>query len=136
MLDIDWDKQNGWHAPKIIPHGPIKIETSATSLHYGISCFEGLSVVKNAKTGKLQAFRVKEHLDSFKESTKHLDMPSYCSQELLACLKKLVVLDKEWIDWMGEPDQFYLRILHFSTDKTLGVRTPQFTKMMAILNPI
>ena len=37
---------------------------------------------------------------------------------------------------MGEPDQLYSRVLHFSTDKTLGVRTPQFTKIIGLLNPI
>jgi len=37
---------------------------------------------------------------------------------------------------MDEPDQFYTRILHFSSDKTLGVRTPQFSKIVALLNPI
>jgi hypothetical protein len=65
-----------------------------------------------------------------------LDLPSFDKKELLDCLKKLVVLDKEWIDWMGEPDQLYSRVLHFSTDKTLGVRTPQFTKIIGLLNPI
>jgi hypothetical protein len=31
-------------------------------------------------------------------------MPSFDKNELLGCLKKLVSVDKEWIDWMGEPD--------------------------------
>ena len=104
MLSVDWDKQNGWHAPQIIPHGPISLETSATSLHYGISCFEGLSIVKNSQNNKLQGFRVHEHLDSFLAAGEHLDMPKFDKNELLECLKKLAVLDKEWIDWMGEPD--------------------------------
>jgi len=45
MLSIDWTKEKGWEAPKIIPYGPIKLETSATSLHYGISVHEGINVV-------------------------------------------------------------------------------------------
>jgi branched-chain amino acid aminotransferase len=53
MIEIDWNKESGWLAPKIVPHGPITIETSASSLHYGISCHESLSVVKNKETGKL-----------------------------------------------------------------------------------
>jgi branched-chain amino acid aminotransferase len=47
MLSIDWNDQKGWGNPQIIPHGPISIATSATSLHYGISCYEAISVVKN-----------------------------------------------------------------------------------------
>jgi branched-chain amino acid aminotransferase len=63
-------------------------------------------------------------------------MPSFDRNELINCLKKLVVMDKEWITWMGEPEQFYTRLMHFSTDKTLGVRSPQNTKIVAFINPI
>ena len=35
-----------------------------------------------------------------------------------------------------DPDQFYSRMVHFSTDKTLGVRTPYATKMLVMLNPV
>ena len=50
MLSIDWTKDKGWAAPQIIPYGPIKLETSATALHYGISVHEGISVVENRDT--------------------------------------------------------------------------------------
>jgi len=62
MLSIDWTKDGGWDAPKIMPYGPIKMETSATALHYGISVHEGISVMENGNSGKMQAFRAKEHL--------------------------------------------------------------------------
>lgn len=136
MLTIDWSREGGWEAPKIIPHGPISIHTSATALHYGISCYEGISVVKNKETDKLQGFRVDDHLQGFADSTAHLDMPSFDQKQLKECLKPLIQLDREWIDWFGEPDQFYTRLLHISTDKTLGVRSPATTKIVGILNPI
>jgi len=47
MLSIDWTKAGGWEVPKIVPYGPIKMETSATALHYGISVHEGISIVEN-----------------------------------------------------------------------------------------
>jgi branched-chain amino acid aminotransferase len=63
MLTIDYSKENGWHKPVIQPYGPISLETSATVLHYGISAHEAITVCENSKTKKLQAFRVKDHLD-------------------------------------------------------------------------
>jgi branched-chain amino acid aminotransferase len=36
MLEIDWDAKKGWHAPKIIPYGPLKLDPAASSLHYGL----------------------------------------------------------------------------------------------------
>ena len=53
MLTIDWSKEKGWEKPHILPYGPIKLETSATVLHYGISAFEAITVCENQKTGKL-----------------------------------------------------------------------------------
>ena len=126
MLSIDWTKDGGWDAPKIMPYGPIKMETSATALHYGISVHEGISVMENGNSGKMQAFRAKEHLKAFVDSSEHLDMPLFDTDELHECIKELVTLDKEWIKVpnIADPDQFYARMVHFSTDKTLGVRTP------------
>lgn len=53
MLICDWTKADGWGKPNIVPYGPMKIATSATSLHYGIACHVGLSIVPNSSTGKL-----------------------------------------------------------------------------------
>jgi len=50
MLSIDWDVENKWHRPEIIPYGPLKIENTATCLHYGISAYEGVSAALNTKT--------------------------------------------------------------------------------------
>ena len=47
MLTIDWDYKNGWYNPKIQPYGPIELPVTATSLHYGISAYESISVCKN-----------------------------------------------------------------------------------------
>jgi len=63
-------------------------------------------------------------------------MPVFSTAELLDCLKELVKIDRDWIEVFNEPDQFYTRIAHFSTDKTLGVRTPHNTKILAMLNPV
>ena len=35
MLTVEWDADNGWNAPKILPYQDLKIDPSATSLHYG-----------------------------------------------------------------------------------------------------
>lgn len=110
--------------------------TTATCLHYGISVYEGISTTTNAKDGKIQAFRVNDHLKSFYNSSKHLDMPTFDQKELLECLKKLVTIDKDWYPKTPEANtQVYIRLCHISTDDTLGVKTPKKTKIFCILNP-
>lgn len=63
-------------------------------------------------------------------------MPGFDTDELMGCIKELVSIDKEWIDAVDELDQFYTRMVHFSTDKTLGVRSAQTTKLLVLLNPL
>jgi len=45
MLTLDWDHKDGWAHPVIEPYGPLSIPVSATSLHYGLSCYEGMNIV-------------------------------------------------------------------------------------------
>ena len=42
ILEIDWDSTNGWSAPQIIPFDDLEIHPAASSLHYGLQCFEGM----------------------------------------------------------------------------------------------
>jgi branched-chain amino acid aminotransferase len=83
MFQVDWDFNEGWGKPRIVPYEPLRIDPTATSLHYGISAYEGLSVVKNASTGKAQAFRAHNNLKSFLDASEHLDMPAFDTEELL-----------------------------------------------------
>lgn len=137
MFQADWDINSGWGKPRIVPYEPLRIDTTATSLHYGISAFEGISVVKNAQTGKAQAFRTQNNLNSFLAASEHLDMPTFDTNELLGCLKKLVAVDKSWFPNLPNetPGQMYVRMCHISTDEVLGVRTARKTKVYAIMNP-
>ena len=137
MFQVDWNFNDGWGKPRITPYEPIKIDTTATSLHYGISAFEGISIVKNKSSGIPQAFWAKNNLKSFVDASDHLDLPTFDQEELLQCLKKLVSLDQEWFPDLGSntPSQLYLRLAHISTDEVLGVRTAKKTKVYAIMNP-
>lgn len=137
MFQVDWDLTSGWGKPRIVPYEPLRIDTTATSLHYGISAFEGISVVRNVKNGKAQAFRTQNNLNSLIAASEHLDMPTFDTNELLECLKRLVVIDKSWLPDLPNDTQgqLYLRLAHIATDEVLGVRTARKTKLFGIMNP-
>ena len=80
-----------------MPYGPIEVETSATALHYGISVHEGLNIMENQNTGKLQGFRVLDHLKGLNDSSDHLDMPKFDPEEFVGCLRTLVQMDRDWL---------------------------------------
>lgn len=35
MLTVEWELENGWGTPKIVPYQNLEISPAATSLHYG-----------------------------------------------------------------------------------------------------
>ena len=42
MYVMPYNKEQGWHDPKIVPYQPITLEPSAMVFHYGQEMFEGL----------------------------------------------------------------------------------------------
>lgn len=137
MLQIDWDKKTGWGKPQITPYGPMRVPISATSLHYGISCYEGLNVIQNKNTNEAQSFRSDEHLLGFLDSSNHLDMPLFDTEELYNCLRHLIDLEKGWFPDTHEDkiSQLYVRLCHISMDPVMGVKSPDKTKVYAIVSP-
>lgn len=47
MLTIDWTLNGGWEKPKIVPFEHFSIHPFASSLHYGLQCYEGLKAYKD-----------------------------------------------------------------------------------------
>lgn len=120
MLSIDYLRETGWQKPQIVSDRTIQLEKSPTTMRGGVSVQEGISVVKNRRNGKLQAFRAKESMKTFLESSEYMDLPHFDTDELLNCIKELAVLNKDQLCDNDKLDQLYTRMVHFSTDKTTG----------------
>lgn len=77
-----------------------------------------------------------DHLKSFYDANDHLDMPLFDIKELGECIKELVRQDVEWFPTLpGKDSQLYVRLNQISTDPTLGIKSPKFTKLYAIISP-
>jgi len=90
MLEINYEPKTGWSPPKIVPYGKVRIHPAATSLHYGLSCYNGMNILQNKDTKKTQAFRPFSHINEFFDSSNHLDLPLFDTQELFNSMKTLV----------------------------------------------
>ena len=47
--------------------------------------------------GKIRLFRPLENMKRFDKSCNRLTLPTFNHQELLECIKKLIMVDKDWI---------------------------------------
>ena len=96
MLEIDWDDENGWHNPVIKPYGDLTLSPAAPCLHYGIECFEGMKVYKDAK-GTVRLFRPEMNMKRLNHSMSTVSMPPFNGDAMIELLKKLVKMEESWI---------------------------------------
>ena len=56
MYVMEYNPEQGWHDPKIMPYQPIVLDPSAMVFHYGQEMFEGMKAYKCAD-GRIRLFR-------------------------------------------------------------------------------
>jgi len=134
MLVIEWTKANGWKTPHILPFGPLPIMPSASVLHYGLECFEGMKAYR-CVDGSVQMFRPQENMKRFYNSSKRLSLPEFDKGELLKCIAELVRLDQDWIP-EEENCSLYVRPTAIATEASLGVKPPDSAMIFCITGPV
>ncbi len=134
MLEIDWDSENGWGEPHIIPFGNMEMHPASTSLHYGLAAFEGMKGYIDAK-GKARLFRPNDNFDRLNDSVARLAMPAFDAKEVEKCVEELVRVDKSWIP-NKDGYSLYLRPTMISTHPILGIAPAQRAKLFVIASPV
>lgn len=134
MLEVDWDNEYGWHAPRIIPYGDLALSPAASALHYGLQAFEGMKAYRG-DDDKLRLFRPMKNMERMNKSAECLFFPNFDGEQFLECLKELVRLDQDWIP-TGEGFSLYLRPTIISTFPFLGVCASQSVKLYVIMSPV
>ncbi|KAH8916280.1 branched-chain amino acid aminotransferase II [Atractiella rhizophila] len=134
MLSISWDQRTGWHAPRIHPYGPMAMDPSTSVLHYANTCFEGMKAYVDAQ-GKIRIFRPDLNMKRLNKSAKRLGFPSFTGDNYIACLKRLLSLDKKWIPTLPGYS-LYIRPTMISTTPKVGLHPPTETLLFTILSPV
>ena len=74
MLVCDWTESKGWHAPAIVPYGPLAIDPAASVLHYSLQCFEGMKAYRSDNDDIL-LFRPDMNMKRLNRSMRRLYLP-------------------------------------------------------------
>lgn len=151
MLTIVY-KNGAWQEPEIRPFENLSISPAASSLHYGLQCFEGMKAYKtttttaattatdthdsdNATTVRL--FRPDKNMERLQKSMERLQMPGhdFDPNELIHLIQKLVKLDERWIP-QGDGYSLYLRPTVIATHPFLGLAAPTELLLYVITCPV
>ena len=99
MLRCHYVKDGGgWQSPEIVPFQNIHLSPAASSLHYGLQCFEGMKAYKTLDDeDDIRLFRPDMNMRRLKDSMARLAKPGadFDSQELIDCIGKLVRLGED-----------------------------------------
>jgi len=134
MMEVDWAISSGFTAPRIVPVHPLSILPTAPALHYGVQCFEGMKAYRG-KDGTVRLFRPDKNMARWNRSCERLALPTFDSDAMIACLKKLVEVDQDWV-----PDKegfsLYLRPTALGTDNVLSVHPSESALFFIITCPV
>ena len=91
MYVMEYNPEQGWHDPKIMPYQPIVLDPSAMVFHYGQEMFEGMKAYKCAD-GRIRLFRPNKNIERANNSNRRLCIPEIPADDFLNAIKTLVAL--------------------------------------------
>jgi len=134
MLTIDWTKDGGWGEPEIKPFENLSIHPGAKVLHYAQELFEGMKAYRGVD-GKIRMFRPMHNMARMNLTASRACLPTFDGQEVLECIRKLVVVDMDWVPHCTS-SSLYMRPTMIGTEPTLGVAPAGEAKLFVLLCPV
>ena len=99
-----------------------------------MAAFEGMKAYRDA-AGKVRLFRPDMNMKRLSSSMVRLAMPPLDEAGYLACIKRLVALERSWVP-DGDGFSLYLRPTVIGTQPTLGVGPSRSIKLFTICCPV
>jgi len=134
MFLVEYSPSKGWHNARIEPNQPLALDPASMVLHYGQEAFEGLKAYRGKDDG-IYLFRYRENFKRMNASCERLCMPPLPLDLAAEALKKLVLLEREWIP-RSPGCALYIRPNIIATDPYLGVRPSESYLFYIIVGPV
>ena len=134
MFTLKYKAGKGWHDATIGSHRPLKLAPTAMCLHYAQEIFEGMKAYRG-KDGSIYLFRPQENIRRMNVSARRLCMPEMDEDLFLEAVKKLVLLDREWIP-RGRGTAVYIRPTMIATEAALGVHPSDSYLFFIVMGPV
>lgn len=134
MLTVEWNKNDGWQSPKIVPYQNLSLDPATCVFHYAFECFEGMKAYKDSK-GQIRLFRPDKNMERLNKSSARIALPTFEPTSMIELISKFAQLEAKQI-----PDKrgfsLYLRPTMIGTQATLGVGPPGSALLYVIASPV
>lgn len=134
MFLMNYDTEQGWHDPRIVPYAPFQIDPACMVLHYAQELFEGMKAYRDPQ-GKIRLFRPEENFKRMNSSCERMSVPPVDVDFCVDALCQLVELEKDWVP-SAPNTSLYIRPFIFATDNHIGVHASHTYQFAIILSPV
>lgn len=128
-------KDGAWDEGVLQEDDHIPIHVSASSLHYGQQCFEGLKAYRR-KDGRVQLFRPDENAKRLNRSASRLLMPEVDEDFFIQSVKRVVKANEEFVPPYGSGGSLYIRPVLIGVGANLGVKPAAEYKFIIFVCPV
>jgi branched-chain amino acid aminotransferase len=119
MFVMDYNPEQGWHDPRIVPYQPFPLDPATVVFHYAQEIFEGLKAYRTAED-KIQLFRPECNGQRMNDSADRLCIPNIPVEDFVQAVKTLVSVERDWVPHL-DGTSYYIRPFIFANDVGLGV---------------
>jgi len=134
FFTMKYHADRGWFEAMIEPYRLISMEPTAMCLHYGQEIFEGLKAYRG-KYDQIYLFRPYKNIDRMNASAERLCMPKVDPELFMNALKKLVLIEKDWIP-RTRGASLYIRPTMIATEAALGVHDANEYLFFIVVGPV
>lgn len=134
FFNMKYSDNKGWHDAVIEGYRDICLDPAAVCLHYGQLIFEGMKAYRG-KDGSIYLFRPADNFRRMNASAERLCMPTLDIEATVDALKKLVLLEKDWIP-RSSGASMYIRPTMIATEAFLGVKPAAEYLFYIIVGPV
>jgi len=134
MLTVSWRQETGWDRPRIQPYQNLSISPASKVFHYAQELYEGMKAYRGVD-GKIRLFRPELNMKRMNMTAERSCLPTFESNQLLECIRKLIVLDKDWVP-NAPNSSLYIRPTLIGTEPTLGLGPANQATLFVILSPV
>ena len=134
MFLMNYDREQGWHDPRIVPYAPFQMDPACMVLHYAQEIFEGMKAYRD-EAGNIRLFRPEENFKRMNSSCQRMSIPEIDVDFCVEAVKQLVTLEKDWVP-TAPNTSLYIRPFIFATDIHVGVHASHTYQFCVILSPV
>lgn len=132
MLEMEFHSGR-WQQPKIKPYGPIEVEPSLNTLHYGQSVFEGTKAYY-VDEETINLFRVDKNYERMAQSCERMCIPVMDKDIFIEGISELVKLDHQWVP-KKDGNTLYIRPFACAFDPIIAARVSETYRFYVIMSP-